>query len=251
MSDKLMELTGRDRPILFSTPMVRALLDGRKTQTRRALKPQPYDFAHPNDGHRCWNASGVPGGRICVSDRDLLGLHKWRVADRLWVREACWIAPPYWTDSPVNPMGPHRQETAYAADDRSGYTRDAAADYKLKLRPSIHMPRWASRLTLLVDDVRIERLQDISEEDAVAEGIAEYPCEGPYRGAGATYWAAERGHPEHGARTSPIAAYRALWETINRPGSWDANPWVAAISFRVFRQNIDSLRALASKGGAE
>lgn len=108
-----------------------------------------------------------------------------------------------------------------------------------RYRAGMHMPRWASRLTLTVTDVRVERLQDCSRDDAIAEGVAEYPCEGPHRGPNATYWTADRGHPEHGARTTPVAAYRALWETINGEGSWEANPWVIAISFTVEQRNID------------
>jgi hypothetical protein len=187
-----------DRPIIFSGAMVRALVDGRKTQTRR-LASSPLA--------RC------------------------TIGDRLYVRESAWIAPAGWTDSPVNPMGPHRREVAYLADDRSGYTRAAAADYKLKLRPSIHMPRWASRLTLIVEGVRFEPLQAISWNDAVCEGCAgrrgpnpEFPDE----------W-----------DPSPPEEYRDLWQSLHdKPGQrWEDNPDVLVLTFRVERANIDRLPA--------
>jgi len=90
-------------------------------------------------------------------------------------------------------------------------------------RPSIYMPRWASRLTLLVTDVRVQRLQDISEADAIAEGII------PTANSQTIDCATER----------PSDGFRALWNSIHGPEAWDANPWVAAISFDVVRANID------------
>lgn len=218
-----------DRPILFSGPMVRALLDGRKTQTRRVINPQPYDFV--TDGKRYWNASGCVGGRICISDQHLASLHRRAVGDRLYVREAWHAARSL---DRVKPRDiPRDADIEHAATARSY----AEIGLKGRQRPGIHMPRWASRLTLTVTDVRVERLNDCSEVDAIAEGVAQYPCEGDGRGPGATYWTAQQGADI--SRTTPVAAYAALWDSINGAGAWDANPWVIAISFTVEQRNID------------
>ena len=239
-----------DRPILFSAPMVRALLDGRKTQTRRIMnidKFAEYLAAYDSSGavkeylpgrlgmeyvHRelgLWNAETNPGGRSAwyVPIRFTVG-------DRLWVKETAWICPPMWTDSPVNPMGPQRQEVAYVADDLSGYTSDAAQDYNLKKTPSIFMPRWASRLTLTVTDVRVERLQDISRADAIAEGLA------LASNVLEEFWRWPKPHHEN-LWLSPPAAYRHLWNAINGKDAWDANPFVVAVSFEVHKCNIDQM----------
>lgn len=217
-----------DRGILFSAPMVRALLAGRKTQTRRLLNPQPIEVT--GRGRRIyrdedWRKSWRDGG-----DDDL----PHAVGDRLWVREAAWIAPAGWTDSPVNPMGPHRQEVAYAADDRSGCTAAAAKDYKLRLRTSIYMPRWASRLWLTVTDVRVQRLQDISEADAIAEGLE------PTEQDGARFWVDPVDFEE--AWRNPCLSYRSLWDSLHTdPGTrWADNPWIYALTFTVHRGNIDA-----------
>lgn len=175
-----------DRPILFSAPMVRALLDGRKTQTRRILKPQPLMGYTPD-------VTASKGIRFAKGDR-------------LYVRERVWL--PEGTDNP------HGHVTYHA---------DHGDDRALKWRPGIHMPRWASRLTLTVTDVRIERLQEISEEDAIAEGSRE-PSLVPIIGA---CW-------------SERDAYAKLWEHINGPGGWGANPWVVALTFTVEQRNIDA-----------
>lgn len=209
-----------DRPILFSAPMVRALMAGTKTQTRRVLKPSAKHVAEWSPNLSLCPSARIAGDLIAF-DHPLGGPStciplRFSTGDRLWVKETSWIAPVGWTDSPVNPMGPYRQEVAYAADDRSGYTKEAAWDYQIKLRPSILMPRWASRLTLIVTDVRVERLQDISEADARAEGISISP------------------------KYSAVIGYETLWNLINGKGAWDANPWVVAVSFEVKLGNIDA-----------
>lgn len=229
-----------DRPILFSAPMVRALLAGTKTQTRRVLKPSRKQIAEWNPDLSICPSARIAGDTIAF-DHPLGGPYtciplRFSTDDRLWVKETSWIAPVGWTDSPVNSMGPYGQEVAYAADDRSGYTKEAARDYQIKLRPSILMPRWASRLTLIVTDVRVERLQDISEADARAEGIVEHeatmtdPAEYTIGPESILFWC-------------PVDAYRHLWNAINGPSAWDANPWVMAVSFDVVRGNIDQVQA--------
>lgn len=232
----------KERPILFSGPMVRALLDGRKTQTRRGLtrnnstvlgdrwgakspwvgldftvaKPRtqsslmlciaggdaPRDihldvpFLHPEDAAR-----GMEWDGTVYRVRP-----QWEAGDRLWVREA-WCA----ADAPGG--------FAYMAD-HPGDPRG------LGWRPSIHMPRAASRITLEITDVRVERLQDISREDAAAEGLHKLPVSGRY--------VINRGDQYFGSVShDPREVYAWLWDDINGAGSWDANPWVWAVAFRV------------------
>jgi hypothetical protein len=176
----------KERPILFSGPMVRAILDGKKTQTRRVVKPQPVWVAEPNAPFKTTDAD--PNGMInCQYGYS---------GDRLWVRET------------FMPM-PHLNAKAFyrASDQLVGG----------KWKPSIHMPRKLSRIMLEITGIRVERLQDISESDAIAEGV--------------------NVHPDHYGRPrnsiySPVQAYRDLWESINGPLSWDANPWVWVIEFR-------------------
>jgi len=244
-----------DRPIIFSAPMVRALLDGRKTQTRRVLNPQPYPFEC--DGRSYWNASGCVGGRISTSDADLLRLHRWAVGDRRWVKEAFKIGIDADADDALDPyLSPDRfvlydppgmldqdyiVPAAYEAPrtaERKRYTRAKGtpeAWTELGTISPRFMPRWASRLTLSVTEVRVERLQDISEADAVAEGIRLMRDgggmlvgrEGP--GKFVTPWPTAR------------EAFTDIWESIHGANAWDANPWVAAITFEVHRANIDAL----------
>lgn len=177
----------RERPILFSGPMVRAILEGRKTQTRRVAMVTRCGVRVPAlgcdpapDAARC--PYGVPG-------------------DRLWVRET-------WYDN-LTARSPEqrasREEVYYRAD---GLPEFEGEESEIRWRPSIHMPRWTSRLTLTITDVRVERLQDITEADAQAEGIETY--------AG---YARER--------------FRDLWNNLNRSRGfgWDVNPWVWAIGF--------------------
>lgn len=223
-----------DKGIIFSAAMVRALLAGRKTQTRRIIRPPMKEGVNPSFSQLRAHPHGAGQWMIHGSEE---ASEPFKVlfapGDRLYVREACWIAPPGWTDSPVNPMGPHRQEVAFKADDR-GYTADAANDYGLKLRPSIHMPRWASRLWLEVKDVRVERVSSISEADAEAEGIH-------FDKLGFT-----AGHIGIAGRNqewsaSPIIAFANLWRTLHtNPGErWEDDPWVVAVTFDVHHGNID------------
>lgn len=219
-----------ERPILFSGPMVRAILDGQKTQTRRVVKltgpdvieerddgsPWPYcvTWAHGDDGSP-WYACpyGQPGDRLWV--RETWGLHgrgdyTWWCRDSIKGRTADDLLCSY--------------ELAYAADATSEYDH---------WRPSIHMPRWASRLTLEVTSVRVERLQEITEEDARAEGV-DWSRPEPY----GERWddddredPREVGYPPAGASFARDN-FRRLWSSINGPESWEANPWVWVVGFR-------------------
>ena len=205
-----------DRPILFSAPMVRALLDGWKTQTRRIMKPQPRQT---DTGE--WYVATSAGFQY-LSDPNLA--MRIAVGDRLWVRES-------WQGLTFGDFRPTKHEPCeirYAATDRCADMDAEARGYSW--RPSIFMPRFASRLTLTVTDVRVERLQDISEDDAAAEG-----------------WPA----PEDRATTGiaeirdayPIGWYAWILDSINGRGAWDANPWVAVYEFTVERKNIDEVPA--------
>ncbi len=202
----------RDRPILFSAPMVRAILDGSKAQTRRVGKP----VRHPDLG----NMYDV--GALVLEHEPQHVIERacpyGKPGDRLWVRETCRAEElPDWTDG-----------VRYLADD--GFvpienTEEAAEQWvklgcygmkfsgstECRVVPSIHMPRWASRLLLEITAVRVERLQDISRGDAMEEGC---PFKNIANG------------------DDPRAWYRDLWGQINGPGSWDANPWVWVVAFK-------------------
>jgi hypothetical protein len=201
------------RPILFSGAMVRALLDGSKTQTRRAVKQQPpagYSFAgwcvssthRPDEGKATWTDGEGPFMR---------GAHRVKCpygqpGDRLWVRETfCDLG-----------------------DGEIEYRADGECDPNVVPRwtPSIHMPRAASRILLEIVSVRVERLQDISAADAKAEGVRpdevrQISCFG-------------LGQKDRDAlrKEAAVRPYTALWESINGAGSWNANPWVWVVEFK-------------------
>lgn len=215
-----------DRPILFSGPMVRALLDGRKTQTRRVLNPQPEaDFVRATI--EAQRLSFTPAFLVGGPTHKMLSLLA-RPGDRLWVREA-WRA--WWEYNETPPkLIPTGAAVQYVAD-------DPLSPWDTRYRPSMFMPRWASRLTLIVEDVRVERLQDIREEDAEAEGIEEVAAWKGIRRFKVYGKGGENLACPYGARIS----LSTLWDTINGPGAWDMNPWVAAYTFRVIKQNIDQM----------
>lgn len=233
-----------DRPILFSAPMVRALLEGRKTQTRRTLKPLPNRtiFFNPQ-----------------IAGKEQFQKPRYAVGDRLWVREAWWIATCYSYGSTPGgdevspaPLAYRRSDPIHCAADgnppncankhygpnglRPGSGAFAAPDpYAVWIKKSsIHMPRWASRLTLIVADVRVQRLQDISKADAIAEGV-EKDSDG---------WR-DYMLPQTRCCVSPTGSFQTLWNHINGPDSWNANPWVAAYTFRPILGNIDQIARAA------
>lgn len=203
----------REMPILFSGPMVRAILDGRKTVTRRVLKPQPRINSA---GLLLWN---VP--RLSLQgDVDMIAMHqKWQRGDRMWVREA-WRCEARWDDVPPRRIT-HDSPIYYAADPDP---RDSEPGCAGRLRPSMFMPRWASRITLEVTGVKVERLQDISEAEAIAEGVE--------RSAPEIDPDLFRDYVRGGDCDTARLSYETLWTSINGPGSWEANPWVVAISFK-------------------
>lgn len=203
------------KPILFSGPMVRALLEGRKTQTRRVLKPQP----HAGLRHSVFVPSGVEDGH----GREIKV--RYQPGDVLWVRETWAVAACSDGLAPAN-LSPrfHQLDGGvwYPADDT---VPAASVSKRGKTRVSIHMPRWASRLTLEVKSVKVERLQDISEADAVREGC--------------TFEALKRGDVPAGA--DPKHSFLQLWDSINGAGAWSVNPWVVALTFTVCKRNVDAM----------
>ncbi len=188
----------KERPILFSSPMVRALLDGSKTQTRRIVTDESLISLRPD---------GTPGK---VQPRCKFG----QPGDRLWVREA-WKA--HTTFDHLPPRDIPNTHVWYMAD--AGYKAES------RYRQGMFMPRWASRILLEIVSVRVERLQDISEADAIAEGIE------PLYGA----WRDYQTQPSINHRptwSTAIGSYRSLWESLNGPGSWAANLWVWVVEFK-------------------
>ena len=212
-----------ERPILFSAEMVRAILAGRKTQTRRAIKPQPWV---DNMGNACWkdrnfgqSANHVPhikalASPIPCSDTKRVLCPYGAPGDLLWVRETFRYFPGtgshLWDgDREYQADGAVKSGRFFTAEEWQ--SRGMKAKPEPRWRPSIHMPRWASRITLEVKSVRVERLQDIRCTDAEAEGA---------------------GHEAGPTGGQARGAFANLWNHINGPGAWEANPWVWVISFQ-------------------
>jgi len=210
----------KELPILFSAPMIRAILNGTKTQTRRIVKPQP-----PAGFDRgCWFDFPVYGWTNEEPPTDVWHKAKFRygeVGDRLWVRETHSISPPLHRRPISNPAG--YPDVKYKATDLRSSWDDG------KWTPSIHMKRVNSRIDLEVVKMWVERLNDISEADAIAEGVRELPLQ---KGEPGAWWTGDVSKGDKTYSRTPIAAYRKLWEIINGTDSWKANPWVWCISFR-------------------
>jgi hypothetical protein len=194
-----------EHPILFSAPMVRAIIEGRKTQTRRVVKPQPDKHA------TSWVKSADGGEWKPVEDfpsRVALVVGEWvrcpygRPGDLLWVRET-------WREAGSIQRADGKIPTSGIPDEVYYYADDKAAVYDGPWRSSIHMPRWASRLTLRITDVRVQRVQEISEADAFDEGISG----GDWLG-------------------DPVGEYAKLWDSINgKRAPWASNPFCWALTF--------------------
>jgi len=229
--------TIKERPILFSAPMVRAILAGSKTQTRRVVKLREFQ---PSDTHGYdWTFRDKAMRWHDYRAADLMARRcpYGKPGDSLWVRETLSVTR-------------HWRQIAYAADDATLYqANQSVGDPRAEALidrygtgnfeesrgvPSIHMPRWACRLVLEITEMRVERLQDISEADALAEGCRWVGCNGDRE-----FYSAYS--PSPGVKIdvfnptgAPTAreAFANLWESINGAGSWDANPWVWAVSFK-------------------
>lgn len=195
----------KERPILFSAQMVRAILAGRKTQTRRIMRPQPEQLMLKD-------ASGVERLHWCIDHSNPKKRAAWPVGDppfwtngaygkagdRLWVKETWGVV------NSLDYLKPSKLPTNVPVIHRASSFHPN--DPSMKWRPGMFMPRWASRITLEITDVRVQRLQEISEEDGRAEGRSMKPGD-------------------------PAGYFPETWEAINGEGSWDANPWVWVIAF--------------------
>lgn len=227
----------KERPVLFNGDMVRAILDGRKTQTRRVMKTQPSaNFSPMNmalelDYTARWFTPGVvdKDGYLQPAKKQMFGVADedegyacplGAVGDRLWVRET-WQAIHdsldefgYVDERTYAPSILKEKDSYWHTVFAESYGEENREDRGFPWRPAIHMPRWASRILLEITSVRVKRLQDISEEDAKAEGVA----------------------PSAHAITPPEAIYRVgflnLWCSIYGEESWQANPWCWVIEFR-------------------
>lgn len=223
----------KDIPALFSAPMILALLAGQKTQTRRPLYVRRTSKTDAIPNHIAALAGyPPPTSLLAIGDYwTVSGWEKVRPKDRLWVRESLHRPEQLWRymadGEQVIVPSKIRQEVSQWSDARR---QDSA--------PSIHMPKWASRLTLIVENVKIERLQAISRADAIAEGIVEIEGAGPYirslKGYGSP------GLPPQLTARAPELAYLDLWARINGTDEYMLNPWVVATTFRVIKANIGS-----------
>jgi len=199
----------KERGMIFNGEMVRAILDGRKTQTRRIMKPQPTPCTLQKGGH--WWPSNVFKTMLHIEEEMQNGKGGWGglvgdacpfgdVGDRIWVRET--FATGLSTKSTLAYRATHKRE-----DLEDGFYDT------IKWTPSIHMPRWASRITLEITDVRVERLASISQEDAAKEG---YPA-----------------NPEpYGGSMDKWLWFRQLWDSIYPEQSFSHNPWFWVIEFK-------------------
>ncbi|NYU11329.1 hypothetical protein A8O28_18875 [Enterobacteriaceae bacterium CCUG 67584] len=203
-----------ERGMIFNGEMVRAILDGRKTQTRRVMKDQPvlngnfYEVFGAAWSKGMTSIPAVPGHSL--STRCPYGV----VGDRIWVRET-------WAEAGAGAPDLKLYRSNYPAHVPSHYENVPPAE-DIRWTPSIHMPRWASRILLEITDVRVERLNSISEGDACAEGV-EFDCmhcDGPFGGCDCT-------QPD-----SAEEAFATLWKSIYGKESWQANPWVWVIEFK-------------------
>jgi len=228
----------KERPILFSGPMVRALHDGSKTQTRRVVKSQPPIGWDRN----CWYSAPVWGWTsqaMPASEWHTVKCPFGEPGDRLWVRETHDVrvvgTELFHGDRCVKGIR-HYARVAYRADDgRAEVDIDEATFERLDeteskgWAPSIHMPRWASRITLEVTSVRVERLHDISEQDAAAEGVESLRNEGELW----KHYIESTESCDALICLSARESFRTLWDSLAAPGAdWQANPWVWVVEFK-------------------
>lgn len=228
----------KDRPIMMTPENAQKCHDGTKTQTRRMnnleivnVNPSQWQFAGWLSGEYLapFHRNGVTINIKCP-----YGV----AGDRLWVREA-WQEKA-WSSKELNQAGflsaPKKPRETYLNQDlyaihKGGYNR--AIGDPGKWRSSIHMPRWACRTVLEITELRVERLQEISEEDAKAEGVTRIDHGREY------YFSAMRDEPDHRNWGDPTDAYKELWESIHGKGSWELNPWVWVIEFRKVEEDVN------------
>jgi len=200
------------KPITIRRERMPSLLDGRMTQIRMVLNPQPTVKGN------LMRLAGEEGySQIVPTNPDVTSVAnkmRYKTGDLLWVREA-WRA-----ETHFNKLAPREIPPGSNVQ----YQADALMPWDSRARPGMFMPRWAARITLEVTDVRVQRLQDISEEDAKAEGVDRYPV-----------------FEDDQPTAYYDAGFAVLWNTIHGPCAWEANPWVAAYTFKVYYQNVDAL----------
>lgn len=221
----------KERPLLFTGEMVRAILDGRKTQTRRIVKPRLNSIVEECfkvNGKWCNHTFGYELGELCPYGQP---------GDRLWCRE---------TWRPVGPWEGRKDKATvqYRADEKYSRKTGWPSDFRIsarnagKWKPSIFMPRWASRITLEIVNVSVERLQNISDEDAIAEGVVL---------GGSRFDSPHCKDEQEYQRLLRIGAkeiYQSLWDSINGKDSWALNPWVWVIKFKQIEVNIEVTKLL-------
>ena len=254
-----------DKPILFSAEMIRALLDGRKTQTRRVVKPQPPiqppENCHPKHEkkhsapyldaycgeHKTQSNPRGMSADWCwwqVDNRQCLPTFRCpygQPGDLLWVRETWCQQFGSLTLKPLEPRCAFYRATEkqhiVKSDDDCHVSLNADGTEASPWIPSIFMPRWASRLTLTLTEVRVQRLQEISEDDAISEGIERVG--GP---TSCSPWKDYSREQRFKFFSAPSASYRTLWDSINaKRAPWESNPWVWALTFTVHQSNIDTM----------
>ncbi|GLY59315.1 phage-like protein [Pectobacterium carotovorum subsp. carotovorum] len=216
----------KEHPIIFNAEMVRAILDGRKTQTRRIIKPQPFDRSQYRRDHQI----EIISGRAENGD-EVDGLYAYtkstggtwdakcpfgQPGDRLWVRET--YSPDFANYYPNNRFwyasdNDRKSDIEVVDGVRGIYSPESDVHVPFRWRPSIHMPRYASRILLEITDVRVEKLKHILRDGIIAEG---YPAE----------------RAIDGGDYDPFLWYRDLWESLYGDGSWQKNPWVWVIEFK-------------------
>jgi hypothetical protein len=206
----------KERPILFSAPMVRAILSGHKTVTRRVMKVQPVLNGYFWESYGAGWGTGITSVPVMPGHSLSSNCPYGRIGDRLWVREA-WQA-----DAQVNAIAPrelsHGEPIQYPADGESRQT-GCSMITPGKTRPSIHMPRWVSRILLEITAIRVERLQEISLAQVQREG-----CEVRQ------FWLFGANQEE--AQKIGASVFGGLWSSINGAESWNSNPWVWVVEFR-------------------
>lgn len=230
----------KEGPILMSAPMVRATFERRKTHTRRLMKHPEYYGCPTGD---CPHGTQFECDQAMNEPSVLTDCPYGVPGDRLWVKETFWMHSDPEAFDPdegnvIDPSG-RRRVVGYAASMDADAER-CARDYGAKKRPSIHMPRWASRITLEVTGVRVERLQDISAQDAIDEGAMTLPNRPTYEAECRA--AREAGIAKPPLGDGPLERFARLWDEINGAGAWAANPWVWVVKFKLV-EPVESRKA--------
>lgn len=204
-----MEKQFKKRPILFGGAMVRAILDGSKTQTRRVVKRAIIGEPHCTVSDA---ESGLALSNLWVDDEEMFSCPYGQPGDRLWVRET------------------------FSANElmECEYKADRGVKPPCGWTPSIHMPRWASRINLEITGVRVERLNDISDANAKAEGLKYHPLYKEWGGV-EDHPCSRPDCPKWRWYETPKDAFKYLWESISGAGNWSDNPWVWVIEFKVVK----------------